>query len=117
MGVRHIVSAGVGGEVIIGVEKIVAPAAVEVIFAGPAHQPIISEIAEDGIVAVTVDVLVREGTDGTGALLDPFRFIEVEQEAIDPEEAFRAVLDVFLEGRLRRVISMPSDPERAYRYS
>src|SRR6185312_15965882 len=62
-GVRHVVEAAGGGLVVVGVEEVVAPAAVEIIAAGAADEPIVAVVAEDGVVAIGV-FLQRGGVSG-----------------------------------------------------
>ena len=63
MGCRlgHVVEAAVGGQVVVGVEQVVAPAAIHVVAAGAADDPVVAVVAEDVVVAVVVGRRIGDG--------------------------------------------------------
>ena len=61
--------------VVVGIDQVVTPAAVHRVAAGAAHQPVVTEVAEDAVVAVAAD---RRAAGNERSFQ-----IEVEHEAID----------------------------------
>ena len=86
MGVRLVVEAAVGARVVVGVEQVVAPAAVEVVAAGAAHDPVVAVVAEDGVVAVVANLGVCIGllpggpAHGPGRAHNALVLVEVEEK-------------------------------------
>jgi len=86
MRVRRVVDPAVGGDHVVGVQEVVAPAAVEVVAARAADHPVVAEVAEHHVVAVARHLgegerraIVREGHRAVDQL--PFRR-ELVQEVL-----------------------------------
>ena len=61
MGIRHIIEITVGIVIVVRIEQVVAPAAVDVIATGAAHQPVVAQVSKDGVLAVVIDIRIGRG--------------------------------------------------------
>ncbi len=89
VGVGCVVQAAVGVLVVVGVQQVIAPAAVHPVPPGPADQPVIAEVAEEGVVAVRGQGCVRGARDPVGvdrALVG----VEVKQPVVAARRLGRA---------------------------
>ena len=84
-GFRNVILAAGRVQVVVGVQQIVAPAAIHMIPSGAAHDPIVAIIAKNQIVAVVVDRpvshrLVAVLLADAGRMEHAFRLVEVQEE-------------------------------------
>ena len=82
MRIRRIISTRAGNDHVVRVEQVVTPAAKHVVAARSANDPVVAQIAEQDIVAVT-----KRAPD-----VDAFRMVEIEEEPGNLVERLRLVV-------------------------
>ena len=96
MRIRRVVQAASRVEIVVDVDEIVTPAAVDIIAPGAAHQPVVAHIAEDLVFAVATHRAIGYAGD-----CRTFRLIKIEQEAGNLcERIVFVVLGKFAGGRV-----------------
>ena len=87
MGIRCIIKTTICSVIVIGIQKIVAPASVCIVASGTTDQPVIPQTTEDPVVTIIMDRAKLSCLLSDGFWINPslmkytFCFVEVKQES------------------------------------